>query len=145
MKLKMEPSSVIKTRLGIQSGGKVHAFFTEACYRYMGPFVPRGDTGLLNQNVDIQVDSITYKSPYAHYQYIGKLYVDPITKKGAFYSPDYGYWSRPKKYGIPKIPTNRDLKYHTSGTSNFWDKKMWTSKGREVVKEVQAYLDRGCK
>lgn len=140
MKLKMEPDSVIKARLGIQSGGKVHAFFTSTCYRYMGPFVPRGDTGLLNQNVDIQVDSITYKSPYAHYMWYGKVMGPNIPLK----DEDGNLIFRSPK-GQPKHYTGKDIEYHTPGTGAHWDQRMWTSKGREVVKEVQAYLDRGCK
>lgn len=139
---KLNPTSKIEARLGIQPNGPVHAFFTNTCYKKMGKFVPGGDTGLLNQNVDIGKDRITYKSPYSHYQYVGKLYVDPKYKKGAFYSEDYGYWSRP---GISKEPTSRPLEYHTPGTGAFWDKKMWTSCGDEVVKEVQDYVDRGGK
>lgn len=142
VKVKMNPTSVIKARLGIQKGGPAHAFLTNTCYRYMGQFVPGGARGTLNQNVDIDVDKITYKSPYAHYQYNGELYVDPQYKKGAFYSEDYGYWSRP---GISKIASGKPLNYHTPGTGSFWDKKMWTSRGKEVVKEVQDYVDRGCK
>lgn len=139
---KMNPTSVIKARIGIQNGGPAHAFFTDTCYKYMGQFVPGGARGLLNQNVDIEVDKITYKSPYAHYQYVGQLYVDPIYKKGAFYSEDYGYWSRP---GITKMPTATPLNYHTPGTGSQWDKRMWTSRGKEVVSELQSYIDRGCK
>jgi len=142
MKVEIKPISTIKARIGIQEGGPAHAFFTNSCYRHMGQFVPGGEDGMLNQNVDLQIDSITYKSPYAHYQYIGKLYVDSKYEKGAFYSEDYGFWSRP---GITKVPTNKDLEYHTPGTGNYWDKKMWSSKSKEVVKEVQAYVDRGCK
>lgn len=142
MSVYIKPISTIKARLGIQEGGPAHAFFTETCYKHMGRFVPGGTDGNLNQNVDIQTNQITYKSPYAHYQYIGKLYVDPKYEKGAFYSEDYGYWSRP---GITKKPTQKDLKYHTPGTGSYWDKKMWTSKKNEVIAEVQKYIDRGCK
>lgn len=138
----MKPTSTIKARLGIQNGGTAHKFFTNNCYKYMGPFVPGGVKSHINQNVFIQIDSITYLSPGSHYLYTGKKYVDPKYKKGAFYSADYGYWSRP---GITKIPTNEDLKYHTPGTGAYWDKRMWSSKGKEVIKEVQAYVDRGCK
>lgn len=138
----MKPVSVIKARLGIQKNGPAHAFFTQTCCRYMSPFVPGGTSSHLNQNVDLDVDSITYESPDAHYQWIGKKYEDPKYKIGAFYSPDYGYWSRP---GITKNPTNQDLKHHTPGTGAHWDKLMWTSKKKEVIKEVQAYVDRGCK
>ena len=38
---------------------------------------------------------IHYLSPYAHYQWEGKLYVDPITKKGAFTNGEGLFWSRP--------------------------------------------------
>ena len=141
IRTKVKKASVIKARIGIETGGKAHKFFTNTCYRYMGRFVPKGDTSFLNQNVEIDTDCIIYKSPYAHYQYIGKLYVDPKYKKGAFYNEDYGYWSRP---GITKIPTSKNLKYHTPGTGSYWDKKMWTSRGKDVIEEVQKYIDRGC-
>lgn len=140
--IKLQPISKIKARLGIEPNGNVQKFFTNTCYKYMSKFVPNGDTGILNQNITIEPNMITYNSPYAHYQYVGKLYVDPKYKKGAFYSPDYGYWSRP---GITKIPTSQNLKYHTTGTGSYWDKRMWTSKGNEVVKEVQSFVDRGGK
>ena len=108
----------------------------------MSSFVPGGTKSHLNQNVGIKTDSITYQSPGAHYLYMGKLYVDPKYKKGAFYSSDYGYWSRP---GITKVPSVKNLVYHTPGTGAFWDKRMWTAEGKEVVKEVQNYVDRGCR
>ena len=142
MSVKIKPTSVIKARLGIQKGGPVHAFFTESCYKYMTSFVPGGVKSHLNQNIDLQEDKIIYQGPDAHYLYIGKKYIDPKYKIGAFYSPDYGYWSRP---GISKINSGQDLNYHTPGTGSQWDKRMWTSKGEEVIKEVQEYIDRGCK
>lgn len=70
MSFKMKPTSVIETRLGIQEGGPVHAFFTNTCYKHMDKYVPK-DEGNLRTNVDIKTDSITYESPYAHAQYIG--------------------------------------------------------------------------
>lgn len=142
MSVKLKPTSVIKARLGIQNKGPAHAFLTQTCYRYMSQFVPGGTASHINQNVDIQTDKIIYQGPDSHYLYIGKKYVDPKYKKGAFYSPDFGYWSRP---GITKINSGENLKYHTPGTGSQWDKRMWTSKGDEVVKEVQNYIDRGCK
>ncbi len=140
--IKMKPTSTIHTRLGINPGGKACKFLANTCYKYMSPFVPGGTKSHLNQNVNIQTDGIIYQSPDAHYQYVGKKYVDPKYKKGAFYSPDYGYWSRP---GITKIATSENLNYHTPGTGSYWDKKMWTSKGEKVVEELQQYVDRGCR
>lgn len=139
MAVEMKPTSVIKARLGLEPNGKVQKFFTNTCYRYMDKYVPR-DTGTLSENVTLDADSITYESPYAHYQYIGKLYVDPQTKKGAFYSEDYGFWSRP---GVRKEATNIDL-IHTNGFS-YWDKHMVSAEMQDVVKEVQNFVDRGDK
>lgn len=104
----------------------------------MDKYVPLGDTGNLRDNVDKGKDYITYKMPYAHYQYIGKLYVME-NGKGAYYNPDYGFWS---KSGVAKIPTERDLK-HSGITTSYWDKKMWSAEKNDVIKEVQEYVNRG--
>ena len=142
VKVTMQPTSVIKTRLGIQKGGPAHAFLTQSCYKHMSSFVPGGPSGIINQIIDISIDKIVYQHPGAHYLYTGILYVDPKYKKGAFYSSDYGYWSRP---GITKVSGGRPLNYHTPGTGSQWDKRMWTSQGDTVISEVQKYIDRGCK
>ena len=74
MPVKLQPTSVIKTRLGINPNGRVQKFFTNTCYKHMDKYVPMSDLeskGDLRTIVDIQSNSITYESPYAHYQYIG--------------------------------------------------------------------------
>ena len=70
MPVKMKPTSVIKARLGLNPNGRVQKFFTNTCYKHMDKYVPM-DEGNLRTNVDIQPDSITYESPYAHAQYVG--------------------------------------------------------------------------
>lgn len=74
----------------------------------MDKYVPY-DTGMLRTNVSKTTDTITYESPYAHYQYIGTLYVMG-NGKGAYYDPDYGFWSKP---GVAKSPSEKSLIYHT--------------------------------
>jgi hypothetical protein len=66
----LKPISEIKANLGIEPNGKVQKFFTNTCYNYMDKYVPK-DTGVLREVVNIQADSITYQSPYAHAQYVG--------------------------------------------------------------------------
>ena len=105
----MKPISHIKARLGLEPNGKTQKFFTNTCRRYMDKYVPYGEGGL-RTNVDEQSDKVIYQSPQAHYQYKGILYVDPETKKGAFYNPNYGFWSR---RNVKKIPSNRKLTYKT--------------------------------
>lgn len=66
----LKPVSEIKANLGIEPNGRVQKFFTNTCYRYMDKYVPK-DTGVLREVVNIQPESITYQSPYAHAQYVG--------------------------------------------------------------------------
>ena len=70
MPVKLKPTSEIKARLGVEPNGRVQKFFTNTCYKHMDKYVPM-DEGNLRTNVDIQIDSITYESPYAHAQYVG--------------------------------------------------------------------------
>lgn len=70
MPVKIQPTSKIKARLGIEPNGKVQKFFTNTCYKHMDKYVPM-DKGNLRTVVDIQPSSITYESPYAHAQYVG--------------------------------------------------------------------------
>lgn len=111
MSIKLNPTSEIKIRLGINPGGDVQAFATETCYRYMDKYVPK-DTGDLRTIVDIQNDRITYESPYARYQY----------------------------YGIREDGTNEVKHYTTPGTGPYWDKRMWSAEGNDVIKEIQNYI-----
>lgn len=70
MPVKLNPTSKIKARLGVEPNGRIQKFFTNTCYKHMDKYVPM-DNGDLRTNVDIQADSITYESPYAHAQYVG--------------------------------------------------------------------------
>lgn len=138
MPVKMKPISTIKVRLGIEPNGRVQSYLAEVCEERMRKYVPE-DTGALKDNVIVEPDKITYRSKYAHYQYVGEMYMDPVYKKGAFYSKDYGFWSRP---GVKKVPSGRPLKYHGGGGS-YWDKKMVSAEMADVVADVQRFIDRG--
>jgi len=73
----LKPISEIKANLGIEPNGRAQKFFTNTCYRYMDKYVPK-DTGVLREVVNIQPDSITYQSPYAHAQYVGIVNGSPV-------------------------------------------------------------------
>lgn len=139
MPVKMQPTSSIKAHLGIEPNGRVQKKFQSLCYRYMDKYVPRYE-GNLRKNVDLSDPTqIVYNSPYAHYQYEGKLYVMD-NGKGAYYSPKYGFWS---DKGVAKHNSGKDLIYHTAGTGDHWDKRMVSAEMGDLVKELQAYIDRG--
>ena len=111
MPVKMQPTSVIKARLGIEPNGRVQSFFTSECAKAMDKYVPK-DEGNLRTIVDIQPDSITYESPYARYQY----------------------------YGVREDGTHVVKNYTTPGTGPYWDKRMVSAEMQDVVKEVQNYF-----
>lgn len=141
--MKLKPVSEIKIRLGIQEGGPAHKFFTSECFRYMKKYVPRGESSSLNENVYLGPNYITYTHPYAHYQWEGELYVDPITGKGSFYEKDFGHWSRPKEEGIKKVPSGKELN-HDVGFSH-WDEKMKEVEMKNIEKSVTEFVKRGAK
>lgn len=135
----LKPISEIKAKLGLEPTGPVQKFFTQTCYNHMDKYVPR-DTGDLASNVELTADSITYKSPYAHYMYEGRVMGPniPITMKGV--SEPIG-WFSPK--GKPKYYTGKKITYHTAGTGPHWDKRMKSAEMKQIVKEVQAFFNRG--
>ena len=114
MPVKLQPTSVIKARLGIEPNGRVQRYLTNTCYKRMDKYVPK-DEGNLRTIVDIQPNSITYESPYARYQY----------------------------YGIREDGTHQVQNYTTPGTGPYWDKRMVSAEMQDVVREVQNYIDRG--
>lgn len=111
--------------------------------RLMDPYVP-ADQLALAQNVRTYVEGSYgvnhYQSPYAHYQWEGKLYVDPITKKGAFTNGEGLFWSRP---GVAKKPTGKKLKYrtfrHPLATSH-WEKAMMAARKEDLARAYENYL-----
>lgn len=128
-----------------KSGGKEGLLFlANEAKRFMDPYVP-ADNLILAQNVRTYVEGeqgiVEYATPYAHYQWEGEVYVDPVTGKGAFTNGEGLFWSRP---GVAKVPSGRAIKHstfrHPLATSH-WDKAMKTARMDDLVKSYQNYLD----
>lgn len=113
MGVKLQPTSTIVAKLGIDPNGKVQKFFTNTCYKAMDKYVPK-DKGDLRTIVDIQTNKIIYEVPYAEFQYRGE------------------------KYGGAIVVNN----YTTPGTGPYWDKRMVSAEMDSVVKQVQDYIRR---
>ena len=111
----LKPISEIKADLGIEPNGKVQKYFTERCYQHMDKYVPMADTHQLRENVTVNSNSITYNMPYAHAQYVGIVHGSPVKN------------------------------YTTPGTGPYWDKRMVSAEIQDVVKECQAFINRGGK
>jgi hypothetical protein len=83
----------------------------------MDEFVPRSagtDGGSLRETVSIEVDRITYESPYARYQY----------------------------HGMREDGSHVVKHYTTPGTGPYWDKRMWSVKKDDVLQAVQDEINR---
>ena len=141
VKVKMNKTSKIIKDHGLDKNGKVTAHLRNTADRLMTPFVPGGAGGMLAKLKTYPNNySIKYTSPYAHYQYTGKMYISP--KLGVSGIPlKNGKWWSPK--GEKKLATNKKLKYHTSGTGDHWDKMMMQRRGKELAKDVENYIKTG--
>lgn len=118
------------------AGKDVQLFMANAAKRLMTPYVPsiNGESGAsLSGNVRVYTENrggvVHYISPYARYQYYGKVMVS----------------KRPGVKGSEKIvkqPTT-PLKYskfqHPLATSK-WDKAMMAARKDELVRSVQEYV-----
>ena len=114
MSVKMKPTSTIKAHLGINPDGRVQKFFATTCRKAMDKYVPM-DSGDLRTIVTVRPDSITYEMPYARYQY----------------------------YGVRNDGSHQVKNYTTPGTGTYWDKRMWSAEGQNVIQAVQDYVNRG--
>ena len=108
MPVKMQPTSVINARLGINPGGRIEKFFASECAKAMDKYVPF-DEGNLAQ-YKIQGNRIIYDQVYARYQYNG------ISKNG-----------KPLNYSHDKHPQ----------ATHHWDKVMWSAEGQDIIRKVQ--------
>lgn len=137
MSVYIKPTNEIVTRLNLEPGGPFHKRFANLCMKHMDRFVPMEvvgkNRGALRRSAHIEADGenvdIVYSTPYAHYMYEGKLWVDPVTGSS---------WARKD---TKKVPTNIDLKYHTNGTGPHWDKRMVSSDMKEIEKILERQME----
>lgn len=118
MPVKLQPTSKIKTQLGINPDGRVQKFFTNTCAKHMDKYVPFSEGNLADYYIEGN-NKIVYDQLYARYQYYGI-----------------------RNDGTHQInPANRDRSKHPLATS-YWDRHMVTAEMPDVVNEVQAYVNR---
>lgn len=136
------PDSIL-AKHGLTPGGYVQKFLMNEVIRMSDPFVPFGDTGILKNTIVRSPDGTWYEhiSPYSRYHWYGKLMVDPIYNVGAFYSPEYGFWSRP---GVQKKLTDIDLNYRGAPQRGpMWTERMWAQYGDQICKNVERMIKDG--
>lgn len=137
MKIEMKSVSTISTRLGLEPYGKAHTKFASECRDRMNArYTPYDNGGLVDSSYVDEQCNIHYNTPYARYMYYGKLMVMD-NGKGAYYNPEYGFWS---DKGKKKHLTDRDLVYHKAGTGPYWDKLMVSAEMSEIEEVMNNYI-----
>lgn len=99
---------------GLGQDKKAQKTFTNEVFKQSQPYVP-WDVGNLAQTVTLEDDSITYTSPYARYQYYGKVMVGKA----------------------PKQATNKDIKNNGAPMRGAkWDSRMFADRGTEILQGI---------
>lgn len=110
------------------------ALFTASEWsRYFAKYTPM-QQGILRSNIDIEPWKVIYKSPYAHYQWTGILYVSLTTGSS---------WARLNEI---KIPTNKHLNYSAEQNplaTDHWEVPAYRAFKRQVANAISAYIRRG--
>lgn len=113
-------------RRGLEKGGRVQMLLTQTCAKEMDPYVPF-QQGVLKNTRTIGIDRVTYRGPYARFQYYGKVMLG---------IKSHSAWA---KSGERKVVTETDLTYHGAPKRGpFWDKRMWADKKEKIVRVVAA-------
>lgn len=111
---------------GLEAKGKVQRFIDSEVLRCSDPYVPL-DTGKLKQSgitgTTVGSGNVVYNSPYARYQYYGKLMVGPA----------------------PRTLTNTDLQYHSGDSRRgaFWFERMKADHLDDILKGAQRIANGG--
>ena len=118
----------------------IQTFLASEVARHTDKYVPFGQ-GILKSSIAIAPDGsqLSYNTPYAHYQWYGYVWVDPITGKGAFHDPISGrFWSRPK---TPKVPSAQMISYSGAPMRGaHWVERMYADEGDQIEKAVMEYI-----
>lgn len=135
VKLKMNsPNKILKDH-GLNEDGSANKFLRDTVDRLSDPYVPfsGNGSGMKANKTYPNNHSIKYIAPYAHYQYTGILMVaqngSPFAKKG-----------EKKHY------TGKSLKYQGAPKRGAkWEKRMMNDKRKEVIKDLQNFINTGGK
>ena len=133
----INPQIILKSR-GLGKSSAATKVLAETVARLSDPYVPMdpGSNVHLKDGYTIASDgsSITYRGPYAHYQYVGEVYGPkvPIKEGGKV----VGFYSK----GLQR-PTGKEIEYQGAPMrGKEWDKRMMADRGDEVTKAVADFV-----
>ena len=140
IKVKINNVNKILKDHGLNDEGRVIQYARDEANRLMNPFIPMQNGTLRRLKTYPSASKIKYTSPYAHYQHTGDEYISP--RLGVSGIPlKSGKWWSPK--GEKKKKSGKKLNYHTVGTGPEWEKLMMKEKGKELIRDIQNYINKG--
>ena len=143
IKLDLPDAQEIIRRKGLGPRGGAQLFHTGNVLRRMEKYIPKDTSALIKQTViatSYRTNEIRHPGPYANYLFGGKVMIDPKINAAGFMT-DKGWRSRK---GAVKILTDRDLdltKGKNKDATAHWDRALVQREGKELVKELQEYID----
>ena len=133
VKVKMKPVAQIIKDHGLDRDGDVQKQWTNMVWRRMPRYMPFRSGVLAEKQFRItSPTTIEAMTKYAHFQYAGKVWIDPIT--GSTLAPKYG----------KKVPTFRNLQYDTTAKHDragpLWDKRLIAAEGDAMLEDMRTYI-----
>lgn len=124
VKVEMKPVNTILARIGVDSTGRIQRFVTNTINRRITAYMGY-KTGFMATKAKIikSPTEIEVSTPYARYNYYGKLMVGPA----------------------PKTLTDVNLQYDQSHNPNagpFWDRRMMAAEKKQIAQEATEYARR---
>lgn len=122
VKVDINTAKIMRAR-GLGGDNRAQVYLASEVKRLSDPYVPF-QSGVLKNTAVVVPDgsAVVYNTPYAHYQYYGKVMAGRA----------------PKKY------TGKDLTYSGGGLRGpQWDKRMMADKSRELVKNLEKFIGGG--
>ena len=134
----------ILDKFGTNIGGRTQKVIDSSFMSNVDKYMPQDSNQMITNmysSTKVGNGEININTPYAPYVHEGELYVDPKTKKGAFYDPVSGrYWSRP---GIKKIPSGKKLNYHGGSLrGDHFVERMLADHFEDIVNAGQKEIDK---
>ena len=125
MKFTMRPTREILARRGLETKGKVQQYVDNEVLRLSSPYVPHAHGDLEESGrlaTEIGSGEVNWNTPYARYQYYGKLMVGEKTGSA---------WARS---GEKKVVTSKNLTYQGGGLRGAkWFERMKLDHKEEIV------------
>ena len=144
IRLDLPDAQEIIRKKGLGPNGGAQLFHTGNVLRRMEKYIPKDTSALIKQTIiatTYRTNEILHPGPYANYLFGGKIMIDPEIQAAGFLT-DKGRRSRK---GAVKVLTDRDLdlsRGKNREATPHWDRTLVKKEGKEIVQELQDYLDR---